>query len=237
MARTKAVTKKKSASTRMKRKAMEQMAFSQVKRAREILGSFGKPSPLPKTLRVTMRYYEQFGLNPGIGTNAVYVFSGNGLYDPNITGAGHQPRGFDQLISLYDHYVVIGCHGKVSFATGTSGIETLVGVALRDSTVTEGFASGYIEGSQNKWTCARENGGNVAPEIEFDFNPNEFLGRSKPLSDPDLKGDATANPVEQCYLHIWAQSADSSSDVASFACSIELIYEAILIEPKNPSPS
>ena len=34
----------------------------------------------------------------------------NGLFDPDITGFGHQPMGFDQLCpTLYQSYVVTGC--------------------------------------------------------------------------------------------------------------------------------
>ena len=34
------------------------------------------------------------------------VFSGNGLYDPDVSGVGHQPLGFDQWMTLYNRYRV-----------------------------------------------------------------------------------------------------------------------------------
>lgn len=34
------------------------------------------------------------------------VMSHNSLYDPDVTGTGHQPRGFDQLAALYKRYYV-----------------------------------------------------------------------------------------------------------------------------------
>lgn len=53
--------------------------------------------PLGKYFKSHNRYVEGFiDLNPGaLGSNAPYTFSANGLYDPNITGSGHQPIGFD----------------------------------------------------------------------------------------------------------------------------------------------
>jgi len=42
------------------------------------------------------------GLNPAIGAAAGYVFNLNSLHDPNTSGVGHQPTGFDQLIAIYE---------------------------------------------------------------------------------------------------------------------------------------
>ena len=64
-------------------------------------------SLLGSKVKTKLRYVEYFTLNPAAaGLPATHVFSANGLYDPNITGVGHQPRGFDQLMALYDHYYV-----------------------------------------------------------------------------------------------------------------------------------
>ena len=65
-------------------------------------------SPVPLKMAATLLYSDQITLNPAAGTVSKHVFSANGLFDPNITGVGHQPRGFDQYMALYNHYTVIG---------------------------------------------------------------------------------------------------------------------------------
>ena len=35
--------------------------------------------------------------------------------DPNHTGVGHQPLYFDQLMTIYNHYIVIGAKITVKF--------------------------------------------------------------------------------------------------------------------------
>lgn len=41
------------------------------------------------------------------------------MYDPDLTGFGHQPYFFDQLTDIYSHYVVIGSKIKISGAVDT----------------------------------------------------------------------------------------------------------------------
>jgi len=51
-------------------------------------------------------YHDTVFVTSTSGVPATYVFSTNGLYDPNITGTGHQPAGFDQIMLYYNHYYV-----------------------------------------------------------------------------------------------------------------------------------
>lgn len=53
-----------------------------------------------------MKYSEEFTLSTLPTTIGVQQFRLNSVYDPNYTGAGHQPYGFDQLAALYLRYRV-----------------------------------------------------------------------------------------------------------------------------------
>jgi len=45
------------------------------------------------------------------------AFSLNSLYDPDITGVGHQPYGFDQMAALYSNYIVESASIQARFVT------------------------------------------------------------------------------------------------------------------------
>jgi hypothetical protein len=187
----------------------------------------------------TFIYHEEFTINPSAGgVPAVYIFSVNGLYDPNISGVGHQPRGFDQLMVLYDHYVVIGAKITVNFAsTDSAGDSNMCGVTVRDNASTLTTPNDIME--QRYISYGALGGETNGPPISVSFacNPNHFLGRSKPLSDPELKGSSSANPTEQCFFHVFGYPVESGRDSSGIQCQARIEYEAILIEPKMPNSS
>lgn len=55
---------------------------------------------------VPMRYVTTISLTSTLGVPVGQVFAGNSVFDPNVTGAGHQAYGFDQLSTYYSAYLV-----------------------------------------------------------------------------------------------------------------------------------
>ena len=91
-----------------------------------------KTQGFPSRLKCTLPFFQRYTLNPGIGgTCASYVFRGNDMYDPDVTGAGHQPRGFDQVMLMFDHFVVIGVRMVVDIHNDDGG-GVIVGVTPSD---------------------------------------------------------------------------------------------------------
>ena len=119
-----------------KRKSASQLSKGKAKARRA--SRFGRVpanlGPLPMTQKAKFNYFNGFNLDVGaVGIPASYVFSANGLYDPNITGIGHQPRGFDQLMALYDHYVVIGVRAILTVHGSDTGNGTICGMYVKDN--------------------------------------------------------------------------------------------------------
>lgn len=184
----------------------------------------------------TFKYCEQSSLDPAIGgVAASYSYSCNGLYDPNITGGGHQPMGFDQLVGvMYDHYTVIGAKITVRFfSAGTSvGPNTaIVGIAVRDRSGYTGSLTEMLEQGRQVSRPLSTSDARGFTTVSYKVNPAKFLGRSKPMSDSQLKGSVSANPAEQCYFIVFAASADGSSDTTAIQTTVQIEYTAVLSEP------
>lgn len=191
--------------------------------------------PLGLSQRVVHRYVEeQLSLNPGVaGLPAEYFFSANGLYDPNISGVGHQPIGFDQIGTFFDHYTVIYSQINVWFNNIDSGISQFVGIKMDDNTSSAGTISKFVENGSCVWTsCGCTCSGDDNKMLSMEMDVSRFLGRPKIMSEDDLRGDTSNNPTEQAYWHIMA-APNVAQDSNLVRILVEITYVAIWTEPKD----
>lgn len=198
-----------------------------------------RSAPMGRSYKTLLRYCELgIGLNPGAaGASAQHVFSCNGLYDPNITGTGHQPLGFDQLMQVYDHYTVIGAKINVQFQNVDATYAQLCTIHLQDNTGTSSDIRVLLENGNAIYTFVGTAGsGRETVALSLKCNPNKFLSRSKPLSDPDLKGTASANPTEQCFFVITV-APPNASDTSTVYLAVTVEYTVVFHEPKQLSLS
>lgn len=190
--------------------------------------------PLAVQQKCTMKYAAGFSLDPSsAGSAATHVFSANGLYDPDITSAGHQPMGFDQIQAFYDHWVVIGSKITVWFGQRNSNAyDQIISIHVKDTSAVDTNVQTILERPLciDKMISAGNSGN--SEKIVMTLNPNTFLGRSKPLADDQLKGSVSSNPAEQCYFHV-CTAPIQSVDASAIDCYAVLEYTAVFIEPKN----
>lgn len=73
-----------------------------------------QPSSLPDRLYVKLRYREQLSWTQLSGDLGDNVYRGNSCFDPDLTGTGGQPLGFDQWSTFYGYYTVLGSKIEVS---------------------------------------------------------------------------------------------------------------------------
>lgn len=194
-----------------------------------------KTSLLGNQVLVKLKYTELFQMNPGaLGVPATFVFSANGLYDPAISIGGHQPRGFDQLMALYDHYTVLKSKIVVTFMKGSNQTTSLIGtVSLRDDLVVESNISDYIE-SRNTAFGALPGGGNSSLILKKSYDAASFMGRPDPLCEDSLRGNVSANPSDGAFYHLALQPT-FSTDANAVDVMIYMEYTAVFTEPKNPA--
>lgn len=184
----------------------------------------------------TFKYCETLTFNPGAGTAAINSFSANGMFDPNITGTGHQPVGFDELVGImYSHYTVIAARITCHYSTdGTSGSTAAnrVGISIRDVDGYAGTGTLLIEQGRTRWGTVAPVGSNNQKIIKNSCNIGRFLGRTNVMSDPELKGTVSTNPTEQAYFIVWVAGIDDTNDAGAVYVTTEIDYIAILTEPK-----
>lgn len=198
---------------------------------------------LPKSHTARLRYCEEFTIDSGITLPVSYVFRANDLYDPNYSGTGHQPSGFDQLMQWYNHFTVIASKIKVRHAprTGSNLTPAYFDVSLSDtnsllfSTATELLESRYASGSMYQVGTERNYVG-FNPFIVRRFDANKFFGIRDVTGLSQYRGDAATSPTEVAWWHVWvAPIYGNNPDPMYFLAEIE--YIAVFTEPKNIAQS
>lgn len=200
-------------------------------------------APLGNRLMTKVKYVDRtIEINPGAVLMGTHFFSASGITDPDVTGSGHQPRGFDQLMAMYEHYTVIGSKITITFqptASSSSNQNAVVGIALKNSAVAPGDANEYLEGRNTvyKFISNTTNSGIQPVRLSMTYSPKKFLSNSAPLSDPYLKGNASANPIEESYFVAFADNVDNSTDLNAIQAHVHLEYMVVFHEPLQPGQS
>ena len=200
------------------------------------LGYNDQACGVPPLMRTTLTYSSgiaYFGRTLGAGTNASYLFRGNGLYDPDYQVGGQQPMGFDQWSTLYRHYRVIGSRCTVTLGQQTRtlialnkmGVEaTTYTFDAQNSTALPGCKYSMCENNQNT-------GGNIKlisygnSSAMTGFNRNEDL----------LSAQVTADPGAMWYWIVTACNADSSGEYFSMNVKIDYFVEFFHPQVQNMS--
>lgn len=188
----------------------------------------------PKMQEVCLRYSETVTLNTSIGTVATYIWSANGMFDPNITGTGHQPYYFDQYMGIYDHYCVTKSKFVVTFAAKPS--EPVVQVCCfvdDDASVVPSFPDRVQENSSGIMKTVTP-GGSASPFITRYWSAAKYFSKD-PITDNSLQGTSSANPTEQSYFCVSTYAPDLTA--SSTVVSVLIEYTATLKELKDINQS
>lgn len=185
----------------------------------------------PKKVLVTHKYNDQVAINTGAtGQLSNYLFSCNGMYDPNITGTGHQPYYFDQLTALYDHYCVIGSKLKLRVAkSDVTTVPCTVGVYINDDTTATTSLTTAMEYSSGRHLVLTTS--NQKASITRKWSAKKYFGKSV-LANTDLQGTSAANPSEQSFFNFWV-SSETNIQQTSVLIDVEITYIAVWKELKD----
>lgn len=201
-------------------------------------------APLPNKLLVKMKYADrQIAIDPSAGLAGTHLFSANGMYDPDVAIGGHQCRGFDELMAMYDHFTVISSKVTATFTLQNSAAairnNAILWIALKDSSTTFTDPNDYIEGRNvtfKHFGSTTASSSNVV-SLSKTFSCKKFLGISHPLSSSVVRGSAAGNPTEGAYYHIGVACQDPLIDSAPFNVTVYIEYVAVLTEPRQPGQS
>lgn len=196
------------------------------------------PVGFPKTNVVKLRYVESFEINPTTGALGYHRFRANSCFDPNYTGTGHQPNGFEQWSQFYNHYVVIGSKINVRFTLASLTTDTggmmVCGVSLTDDVTSTSSLTLLLEQSQTRKTTGVFNFNNNPRSASKGYSAKKFFNVTN-ISDnwSRLGALVTASPNEEAYFSVYVGNANAAIDPPTLTCLATIEYICMFSEPKE----
>jgi hypothetical protein len=192
--------------------------------------------PFPPRTRRVLRYAETFQFTTGaagvLGTEQVMRL--NSLFDPNSTGVGHQPYGFDQLALLYAKYRVLTCHVELRFTTPGAANDILC-VALFSGvgnilTLT-GASPDYITECGRAKTAHLSSAGSRYAVIKTTIPIHKIAGvpESTVLNESDWAAQNNANPTNVATV-TFSVGSYSGQGGEAVSCQVVLLYDSLFYD-------
>jgi len=188
---------------------------------------------IPDEVRVKLKYSEQFILTETTGTANSYIFRGNGPFDPDLTGTGSQPSGYDQWSSFFLSQRTLGCRIKVrmiSLAATLTYFRYCVGPI--PGTVTYNNSSGIDNMAVGKYVQTREVITNTKPQVvDMEFSTAKIYGKSLNAveEEDDFSSVIGGIPNNQWTWQIMLDALDLTN-TASITVIVELWYDVVFYQ-------
>lgn len=203
---------------------------------KRVQSSGGKPGPEISCIK-KLRYVDQISVNPySLGNAQHHKFRANGCFDPDITGAGHQPMGFDQYMLFYNHFKVLGSKITVQGLSQASGTvendQTIVSLSLDADTTTITDIRRQIELGLCSYQINNPGGSGRGVKLSKTFSMKKFF-QNRADSDDTLIGNVAADPTEQAVYSLAVANLESADDAAPLAFLITIDYIVQFSEPKQ----
>lgn len=169
------------------------------------------PGSFPDRMKVHLFYGENQVRAPGTSFE-FYNWRANGLFDPNQTGVGQQPAGFDQWMAFYRKFIVTKVRAHWMFQVDGNQRENLYtwpSMSVGGGLVTPSVISQPL--LQMEAYC-----GTGCPPSHIRrpwLDIAEFLGMTPTefRANEDCFGTATADPVTTVYMNTLVQASDNVS--------------------------
>lgn len=194
---------------------------------------------LPDIMRVRMKYSEVQNYNPGAGGFSVNQWRLSSIFDPNVTGVGHEPMGSALWGPKYRFYTVVKASYVVTFlsSTGTGAdVAAVIFAMVKDDTIFASSLAAIAEQTNiQKMTIDPDGGSNVVTSrrrlkgtvnIQTWTHRDWFARRTVVGFNPSAE--------DSLYLNTGVYPANLAGDLTGLDLRTEIMYDVIysgVIEP------
>ncbi len=181
------------------------------------IGAVGPQAFPDKTYRTLIYNDTNFDMTTNGSAITRHVFSGNSIFDPDVTGVGSQPYYFDQLAAIYGDYLVYGSKITIYLRTSTalttcnnirSYIWPTKGTAAPTYTETNDLNQlpRIRSATWNRETASKSMTSSGYQKMSAYAKSGPLLSISK--YNDDLQANVTQNPAQRWYFQVITDTTD-----------------------------
>lgn len=221
-------------SSRQRNRSTSRYTFTRSQRRAYMPRRFGSAVPnalyktsMPRQMKVCMKYVDHYQVTTGAAQASGRVMRLNSIFDPDLTGTGHQPQSHDNWNTLYQTY-------RVDKASVTLKVpEVAVGgyvYLLTSNSPT--FNTDPVVAAESPFVVGKAiQAGGPSVTLYSDFDIAKTFGYSRAQFDADVLTQSAfgASPTRLQYLHI--VFVDAALGASIFNYSVEIKYYCTLMEP------
>lgn len=202
-------------------------------------------NPIAPSALVKMRYCTTVKLDAAANSSAQNLFRANSLWDPDYTngGSNHQPIGFDQWMTFYDHFAVLGSKITVDFVSQATvnAPANVHGVFITVSDTSSPVTTLETIREQGNAAYGVLTGSAATGKLRLrkNFSTKRFFNRADVKDCSELRGSGSGDCSEVAFYVVGTETLDPSRIVNPDAiyASITIDYIALLTEPKQLAQS
>lgn len=200
---------------------------------------------MPQIKRARLRYTTTIDLDPSVSTPFVrYTFRANDLYDPDATGTGQQPMGYDQLAAFYPTWAVVGSRIRVKmYSTDVNPVQIpcLYGVSTNNdilpytgqtqTTILEqpGVSWSLIP----TWAGASQSGRGCSAS----YSARKWWGIKSIYDVSEFWGQTASGPAYNTFFNVFAAAADGTSNIGRMFGIVTIDFSVVFRNPMTLSGS
>lgn len=234
---------KKSPTNSYKRRRLYKPPYARLPFFRNVIAD----TPAVKYAKLTYVAHENVN-GPGVNNIVVKEYRINGMYDPEVALGGHQPMGFDEMMTQYEKFTVLKAHVELENQSVVA-YKSLFMVLMREQTpgdATAMYASSGLsnlferEGTSQTLCVTTGEYQASARKVDMWCDMSKYTGKSYKdlIGDYGYQGDVNNDPNQQQYVAVVVfnpQGSDQSANTAQF--KVKITYYAAFTKKLPPVSS
>jgi len=191
-----------------------------------------------KTKMVSLPFCNLIQLDPGAGTASQQIYRANSVFDPNYTSGAvghpnHQPRGRDEMFTLYNKATVMGHKITVTACNDGNAGAVILALSYNQNYSAKLDILDIVEKDEVNYTVLGPKNAQPLKTINRNFSTTKFFDKKDLVDEEDFTETSTTGPAlnSTAYCHLHCAALDYSTDSSAVSALVRIDYLVMFHDP------